>query len=116
MAINKIILIGNVGAAPTTRDFNGGKMTTFSLATTDNYKTKDGERKSQTEWHSVVCYGKIAEFVAGYVTKGSQVFVEGRIHYSKGEEKFFTDIIAGSVQFVGSKPKSEDKDDDLPFE
>lgn len=116
MAINKVLLIGNVGAVPATREVNGNKMATFSLATTDNYKAKDGERKSQTEWHSVVCYGKLAEFVAEYITKGSQVFVDGKIHYSKSDDKYFTNIVANSVQFVGSKPKNNNDydDDDFP--
>lgn len=96
--LNKVLLIGNLGADPETRySQNGNAVTQFKVATSEKYK---GEQK--TEWHSVVCFGNTAEFVGKYLQKGAKVYVEGKIQTDKfekdGQTKYYTKIIAFSVQ------------------
>ena len=79
--INKVILIGNVGAEPETRYLpNGNQITTIKLATTDSWKDKQsGQQQDRTEWHRVVFFGKVAEIAGQYLKKGSQCYIEGRL-------------------------------------
>ena len=76
--INKVILIGNMGKNPETKTFeNGSKKVSFTLATTEIYKDKDGTRKELTEWHNVVCWRTLADFAEKYLAKGRKIYVEG---------------------------------------
>lgn len=123
MSYQKVILLGNVGIDPEVRDTKGGKVCRFTLATSK--KDKNGEQK--TSWHTIICFGKLAEICGKYVSKGSQVMVDGEINYRNYEgEKgmvYLTEINASQVQFLGSKKKDEKKDefpnfdsaDDIPF-
>lgn len=104
---NMAILIGHVGNDPKVSFSQAGTcVAKLSVATTERYKNRDGEWKDETSWHNVTIFGKAAEAVGEYVKKGRQVYVRGRIKYSKttgqdGIEKYFTDIIADDIQFLG---------------
>ena len=138
MSVNKVILIGFVGNPPVQRVFGSGEsVTSFSLATSEKYKDKSGEWKDQTEWHNISCFGKLSEIANKYVTKGTQVFIEGKIKTNKytdksGVEKYSTNIVVSSLQLLGSKEVKSppidhgsisnhaslslgDMDSDLPF-
>jgi single-strand DNA-binding protein len=113
MSVNKVIILGHVGKDPETRAFQDGTgVTNFSVATTEKYKDKSGEWKEVTEWHRVGCFGKLSEIANKYVTKGSQVYVEGKIFTRKwkdasGVEKYSTEIKADVLQLLGSKEVKE---------
>ncbi len=128
--VNKVILIGNLGKDPEVRYLdNGVAVANFSLATTENYKNKEGERVSQTEWHNIVLWRGLAEVAEKWLKKGSSVYVEGKIRTRKWEDKdgntrYSTEILGDNMTMLGGKPSSEtpvevapntDKKDDLPF-
>jgi single-strand DNA-binding protein len=107
--VNKVILVGNLGRDPEVRSLPNGKpVASFSVATSRRWKDRDGNRQEQTEWHNVVCYDKLAEIAGQYLTKGKQVFVEGRIQTrswddkNSGEKKYRTEIICDNFQMLGS--------------
>jgi single-strand DNA-binding protein len=110
---NLAILSGNIGQDPETRRTQGGtSVTSFTLATSRNWKDESGERKQQTEWHRITVFGKNGENVAKYCKKGSKVSVQGRIHYSEytdrdGNNRHATEIIADEVYFLDSAKKGE---------
>jgi single-strand DNA-binding protein len=110
---NLAILSGNIGQDPETRRTQGGtSVTSFTLATSRNWKDESGERKQQTEWHRITVFGKNGENVAKYCKKGSKVSVQGRIHYSEytdrdGNNRHATEIIADEVYFLDSARKGE---------
>ena len=111
MSLNKVMLIGRVGGNPQIRTAGDQKVASFSLATSEKYKGKDGNLVESTEWHNVSFWGKPAEVVEKYVTSGSQLFVEGKIKTEKytdkeGAEKFITKILGSSLQLLGSKSES----------
>jgi len=106
--VNKVILIGNLGADPETRyTASGSAITTVSLATSDTWKDKQtGEAKERTEWHRVKFFGRLAEIAGEYLKKGRQVYIEGSIRTDKytdkeGIERYSTDIIANEMQMLG---------------
>jgi single-strand DNA-binding protein len=107
--INRVILIGNLGNDPETRHTQGGMaVTTIRLATTSVRKDRDGNTQERTEWHRVKFFGKLAEIAAEYLSKGSQVYVEGSIRYSEhtgddGQKRYYTDIIADEMQMLGGR-------------
>jgi single-strand DNA-binding protein len=109
MSVNKCILVGFVGKDPETRAFaDGSGVTNFSLATSEKYKDKAGEWKEVTEWHRIGCFGKLSEIAAKLVSKGSQVYVEGKISTRKwkdanGVEKSSTEVKCDVLQLLGSK-------------
>ncbi|EHP41440.1 single-stranded DNA-binding protein [Cupriavidus basilensis OR16] len=109
-SINKVILVGNLGADPETRYLpSGDAVSNIRLATTDRYKDKtSGEMKEATEWHRIAFFGKLAEIAGQYLRKGSQVYIEGRIRTRKwtdqsGAEKYSTEIVAEQMQMLGSR-------------
>jgi single-strand DNA-binding protein len=109
-SVNKVIIVGNLGADPETRYLpSGDAVTSIRVATTDRYKDKQsGEMKEATEWHSISFFAKLAEIAGQYLRKGSQVYVEGSLRTRKytdknGVEKFATDIRADSMQMLGSR-------------
>lgn len=113
-SVNKVILVGNLGADPETRFMpNGDAVANIRLATTESWKDKDsGEKKEITEWHRVVFYRKLAEIVGQYLKKGSSVYVEGRIRTRKwqdkeGQERYTTEIEANEMQMLGGKPAGD---------
>ncbi|MFA7116729.1 MAG: single-stranded DNA-binding protein [Bacteroidales bacterium] len=109
MSLNKIMLIGNVGKDPEIKHLDTGTVVaSFSLATTEKFKTKAGDVKEQTEWHNIVCWRKLAEIAEKYVKKGSQLYVEGSIrtrsyNNKEGITKYMTEIIANTFQMLGRK-------------
>ncbi|HOR18503.1 MAG TPA: single-stranded DNA-binding protein [Brevefilum sp.] len=106
--MNKVVLCGRLGADPESRYTPTGKMVAnFPLATNHSYINPEGERQESTEWHRITVWGRLAEVCSQYLSKGRQVLVEGRIQYSKsessdGETRYFTNIVATSVRFLGS--------------
>lgn len=109
-ALNRVELIGYVGKDPKVKDLPGGSsVATLSVATTETWKDKKGEKQTKTEWHQIAAYGKLADIVDQYVKKGMQVFVEGKIETKEwadkktGEEKKSVGIIASRVLMLGKK-------------
>ena len=112
--INKVILIGNLGRDPEVRYTQGGTaVASFSIATSERWTDRDtGETRERTEWHRIVAFGKLGERCGEYLSKGRQVYVEGRLQTSSYEKdgitRYTTDIIASVVQFLGTKDASQD--------
>ena len=131
--VNKVILVGNLGKDPEVKYLDKGVVVAnFSLATTEKYRNKEGERVNQTEWHNIVLWRGLAEVAEKWLKKGSSVYIEGKIKTRKWEDKdgntrYNTEILADNMTMLGSKPTSEsvapttseqpadDTDDDLPF-
>lgn len=111
-SVNKVILIGNLGKDPETRYMpNGDAVTNITLATTDTWKDKNGEKQEKTEWHRVTFYRKLAEIAGQYLTKGKQVYIEGRLETREWDDKegikrYTTGIIASDMKMLGGKPES----------
>lgn len=112
-SVNKVILVGNLGADPETRyQPSGEAITNIRVATTDKWKDKaSGETKEATEWHRIAFFGRLAEIAGEYLKKGSQVYVEGRIRTRKyqdkdGNERYSTEIIGDRMQMLGSRAGS----------
>jgi single-strand DNA-binding protein len=108
--INKVILIGNLGADPEVRYMpSGGAVANISLATSDTWKDKQtGEQQERTEWHRVVFFGRLGEIAGEYLRKGSKVYVEGRLQTRKwqdnnGIDRYTTEIIANEMQMLDSR-------------
>ncbi|MDR5798806.1 single-stranded DNA-binding protein [Caballeronia sp. LZ001] len=115
-SVNKVILVGNLGADPETRYLpSGDAVANIRLATTDRYKDKaSGEMKELTEWHRVSFFGRLAEIVNEYLKKGSSVYVEGRIRTRKwtdqaGQECYSTEIVADQMQMLGGRSGGEQR-------
>ena len=112
IGVNKVILIGNLGRDPELRYTPGGQaVATFSLATTERYNDRSGQRQERTEWHNVVAWGKLAELVNQYLKKGRSAYIEGRITTRSwddkdGNKRYKTEIVANQVQFLGSAGQS----------
>lgn len=106
--VNKVILVGNLGADPEIRSTQGGDtVCSLSVATSEKWQDKRGDPKEHTEWHKIVVWGKQAEACAKYLAKGRQVYVEGKIRTEKwtdqsGTDRWTTKIIADTVRFLGS--------------
>ena len=106
MGVNKVILVGNLGANPEMRSTQGGqKVANLRLATTERWTDKNGQKQEQTEWHRVVVWGKQAEFCSQYLVKGRQIYVEGRIRTrqwqdQQGQKRYTTEIVASRVHFL----------------
>jgi single-strand DNA-binding protein len=117
-SVNKVILVGNLGADPETRYLpSGDAVANIRLATTDRYKDKSsGEMKELTEWHRVSFFGRLAEIVNEYLKKGSSVYIEGRIRTRKwtdqaGQERYSTEIVADQMQMLGGRGGAGGGDD-----
>ena len=109
--VNKAIIVGTLGQDPETRyTANGAAVTGISVATNESWKDKQtGEKQERTEWHNVTFFGKLAEIAGQYLTKGSQVYIEGSIRTEKyqdkqGNDRYSTKIIANEMQMLGGKP------------
>jgi len=105
--VNKVILIGNLGKDPEVRNFENNSVANFSLATSETYTDKNGERQTLTEWHNISVWGRGAETVQKYLKKGSKVYIEGKITYRKyqdkdGVDRYTTDIKADTFKFLDS--------------
>jgi single-strand DNA-binding protein len=141
--LNKVILIGNLGRDPEVRYTPGGlAVANFSMATSETWTNKEGEKETRTEWHRIVAWGKLGEICGEYLSKGKQIYIEGRIQTREWEDKegnkrYTTEIIALQMLMLGSResadesrpspssdmetpnlpepPISKTKDDDIPF-
>jgi single-strand DNA-binding protein len=132
--INKVILVGNLGADPETRfTATGAAITGIRIATSESWKDKQGEQQERTEWHSITFFGRLAEIAGEYLRKGSQVYVEGRLQTEKwqdkdGNDRYTTKVIANEMQMLGAKseqaqrtkpertqPADDGFQDDIPF-
>jgi single-strand DNA-binding protein len=136
-SVNKVILIGNLGADPELRYTPGGKaVANFNLATHEQWTGKDGEKGERTEWHRIVAWARLGEICGEYLHKGSQVYIEGRLQTRSwedrdGNKRYTTEIIAQTMQMLGAPSKggqatsAEERfpneepiaipDDDIPF-
>ena len=107
--VNKVILVGNLGSDPEIRSTTGGqRVANFRMATTRQWNGQDGQKQEKTEWHSIVCWGKLADIVERYLTKGKQVYVEGRLETRSWQDKenasltrYKTEIICEQMQMLG---------------
>lgn len=114
MSVNKVILIGRLGRDPETRYMpNGDAITNFSLATDEQWRDRNGERQTRTEWHNVSLYGKLGEIANQYLRKGSQVFIEGKIQSRKytdkdGIERMAYNIIGNEMKMLGNRNDGSD--------
>lgn len=114
-SLNKVLIIGHLGKDPDTRYLPDGNATaTISVATTETWKDKAGEKKEQTEWHRIVFFGRIAEVASQYLKKGALVYVEGRIQTRKWDDKdgntrYVTEIVGRELKMLGGKPDGESK-------
>ena len=112
--LNKFSAIGFAGSDPESKTFdNGGSVASFSLATSESFTDKSGERVTNTEWHRLVVWNKQAEIIAKYVKKGSKIYVEGKVTYRKyadkdGIERNITEIVVSNFTFLDSKPSGDD--------
>ncbi|MDR2875660.1 MAG: single-stranded DNA-binding protein [Methylobacillus sp.] len=108
-SVNKVILVGNLGRDPEMRYMpSGDALASFSIATTDTWKDKSGQKQERTEWHRISMFGKLAEIAGQYLKKGSPVYLEGRLQTRKwtdkeGQERQTTEIVADRMQMLGSR-------------
>jgi single-strand DNA-binding protein len=137
-SVNKVILVGHLGSDPEVRYTPSGKaVANFSLATTERFTNKEGEKEERTEWHKIVAWARLGEICGEYLTKGSQVYIEGRLQTRNwedrdGNKRYTTEIVAQAMQMLGggskkggevasveeSHPSEEPvsiPDDDIPF-
>ena len=114
--MNKVMLIGNVGRDPETKiTTTGTKKISFSLATSQKYKDAAGEYKEKTQWHNIVCWGKLGDLVEKMVFKGSSLFIEGELSYRKwedqnGQQKTVTEINGNNFQILGARTNEQKRD------
>jgi len=139
-SVNKVILIGNLGKDIELKYLgNGEAVANFSIATTEKWKDKDGDKQEKTEWHNIVLFARLAEIAGEYLKKGSPVYIEGRLQTRKwtdkeGHDKYSTEIVGSSLQLLGGnrddggskpagkpaaaaskRPPAGNVDDDIPF-
>lgn len=114
MSVNKVILIGRLGADPETRYMqNGDAVTNINLATTETWKNQNGEKQEKTEWHRVTFYRKLAEIAGEHLKKGGMVYIDGKLETRKwtdknGIERYTTGIIAEIMKMLSGKPAVQD--------
>lgn len=107
MSVNKVILVGNLGKDPELRYTPAGvAVANFSLATTESYKDRDGNRQTRTEWHNIVAWRQLAEICGKYLHKGKQVYIEGKLTTRKwqdrdGNDRYTTEVVADQMQMLG---------------
>ena len=112
-SLNKVILIGNLGADPELRYTPSGRaVVNFRMATTRQWNTQDGERREETEWHRIVAFSKLAEICGQYLKKGAPVYVEGRLQTrswedQNGMKRYTTEIVVNEMQMLGSRQQNE---------
>lgn len=123
-SVNRVFLIGNVGADPQIKTFaSGNKVANITLATSERYKDRNGEQKEETEWHSVQAFGKLADVVERFVHKGSLLYLDGKIrtrsYEADGRTMYRTEILADHIQMLDKVQGRNDRpalgpDEDLP--
>ena len=134
--VNKAILLGNLGKDPEIRRLDDGRaVANFSIATSESYKNKAGEKVTNTEWHNIVLWSPLAEIAENYLKKGSQVYIEGKISNrsyedKEGVKKYISEVVGRDITLLGRAPESQQQnnssstendnpeavqEDDLPF-
>lgn len=114
--VNKVIVIGRLGSDPEVKTIStGNTVARLSVATSDQWTDKEGQKQERTEWHRVVVWGKLAELCGKYLSKGRQVYLEGRLQTrswedQQGVKKYTTEIVAQTVQFLGGGQQSQSQD------
>ena len=109
MALNKVLLIGNVGKDPEVRHLeSGAAVATITLATSERYRDRNGEMRELTEWHTVIAWRQLADLAENYIRKGSQIYVEGKIRSrswddQNGQKRYVTEIQADTIQLLGRR-------------
>lgn len=110
MSLNKVMLIGNVGMDPEVRylDSSQAKVARLRIATTESYTDRNGEKRENTEWHTVTCWRRLADLVERYVKKGTQLYIEGRLQTREwtdqtGNKRYSTEVMADNVQLLGRR-------------
>ena len=109
MALNKVLLIGNVGKDPEIRHLQGGaSVATITLATSERYRDRNGESREMTEWHTIIAWRQLADLAENYIRKGSQIYVEGKIRSrswddQNGQKRYVTEIQADTIQLLGRR-------------
>ena len=112
MSINKVILVGNLGKDPELRTTPSGiSVTTFSLATSERFKDRDGNQQEKTEWHNIVAWRNLAEICSNHLHKGKQIYLEGKIQTRKyqdreGNDRYITEIVADVMEMLGRREGS----------
>lgn len=107
--VNKVIIVGRLGADPEVKTVSGGNtVARLSVATSENWTDRDGNKQERTEWHRVVVWGKLADLCGKYLSKGRQVYLEGRLQTrswedQQGQKKYTTEVVANTVQFLGGQ-------------
>ena len=103
--VNKVIIVGRLGQDPEVKDAGSTKVARLSVATSENWVGKDGQKQERTEWHRVVFWGKQAELAGKYLTKGRMVYVEGKLQTrsweDNGQKKYSTEVVGNVMQFLG---------------
>jgi len=113
MSVNKVILVGRLGKDPELRYTpSGTAVVTFSMATTENYKDRDGQKQEKTEWHNIVAWRQLAEICGKFLHKGKQVYIEGKIQTRSyddrdGNKRYITEIVVDQMQMLGSKDEGQ---------
>lgn len=114
--VNKVILVGNLGADPEVKDVNGSKVANFRIATSETYTDKQGAKQTNTEWHSIVAWRNLAEIIEKYVKKGSQVYVEGKLQTRSwekdGVKHYSTEILISTLKMLGGKKEDNNHHSD----
>jgi len=122
MSLNKVMIIGRLGADPEMKTLStGSALTTFNLATSENWKDKDGQKQERTEWHRIVVWGKLAEICGKYLAKGREAFIEGKLQTrswedQQGQKKYTTEVVATNVQFIGGQSQQSSSNYSAPNE
>ena len=112
-SVNKVILVGNLGRDPEVRYMASGEaVCNFSIATTDTWKDKNGQKQERTEWHNIVMWGKNAEIAEKYIRKGAQLYIEGKLRTRVWEDKnqikrYTTEIYVDTFDFLGRRADSQ---------
>jgi single-strand DNA-binding protein len=120
MSVNKVILVGNLGQDPSLRyTASGTAVCNFSIATTESYKDKDGNRQEKTEWHSIVAWRQLAEICGKYLTKGKQIYIEGKLQTRKwqdgdGNDRYSTEVVADQMQMLGRAGEGQGQQQERP--
>lgn len=107
-SLNKVMLLGNLGRDPETRQAGDSAVSNFSIAVTERFKGRDGQQQERTEWVNIVCWRRLAEIARDYLRKGSQIFVEGKLQTRKwqdksGADRYTTEVVADNIQMLGGR-------------
>ena len=119
-SVNKVILIGNLGKDPELRYApSGSAVSTFSLATSEQWKDQEGNPQERTSWHNIVVWGKLAEIASEYLKKGRKVYVEGRLQYrdyedKNGNKRYVTEVVVNDLVMLGSRQDGGEKEEPAP--